>query len=71
LGIAVSDFNNDGLPDVVINNINNKAFSYKNTLNDGNEKEAKSHYIRLKLNENTQNTNAFGAKIWIYADGQL
>jgi enediyne biosynthesis protein E4 len=70
-GAAYADFDNDGDLDVVINNINDKAFFYKNTLNDGDEKESKSHYIRLKLNENTQNTNAFGAKIWIYADGQM
>jgi enediyne biosynthesis protein E4 len=70
-GAAYADFDNDGDLDVVINNINDKAFFYKNTLNDDRSIEGNPHYFRLKLSDSTQNTNAFGAKIWIYANGQM
>ncbi|NCO63071.1 MAG: VCBS repeat-containing protein [Flavobacteriales bacterium] len=60
-GAAYGDLDNDGDLDLVVNNLNMKAFVYKNTIADKEE----ANYIKLVLKGENKNTNAVGAKVKI------
>ncbi len=66
-GAAYADLDNDGDLDYIVNNINDPAFIYENTLYDG--KPADNHYLRVKLKGTSKNPSAFGAKVTITYDG--
>ena len=58
-GAAIADFNNDGLLDLVVNNMLEEAFVYKNTSkNAGN-------WLNIKLDGPPSNAHGVGAKICI------
>ncbi|RYY32519.1 MAG: RNA-binding protein, partial [Sphingobacteriaceae bacterium] len=61
------DLDNDGDLDLVVNNINQPAFVYQNTGRDNN---TGSSYLAVKLSGTGKNTNAIGAKVYIYAGGK-
>lgn len=65
-GVAYADFDLDGDLDMVVNNINNKAFLLENKTNE----KLKHHYLRVKLKGNDLNTHAIGAKVILWHDGQ-
>ncbi len=70
-GAAYADLDNDGDLDYIVNNINDPAFVYENTLNNGKD-EISNHYLRLKLNGTEQNPSAFGARATLYyGDDQM
>ena len=66
-GAAYGDLDNDGDLDLVINNVNQKAFIYKNNSRENN----KHNYIGILLKGKGNNTYAIGSKIKVYKDGQL
>ncbi len=68
-GSAYADLDNDGDLDLVMNNIDDEAFVYRNTIND--KKEGKrNHFLRIKLEGNKPNWEGFGAKINLYYQGK-
>ena len=71
-GTAYADFDNDGDLDLVMNNIDDKAFIYRNKLMDRNKDASfvNNHFLRLKLQGNSPNRSAFGAKVNIWYQGK-
>jgi enediyne biosynthesis protein E4 len=69
-GAAYADFDNDGDLDLVMNNINDKAFVFKNLSQENKDKEA-SNFLRINLQGNQGNLNGLGTKIKLYASGKL
>jgi hypothetical protein len=68
-GAAFADLDNDGDLDYVINNINDVASLYENTLYN-NGKKSTNNYIRIKLKGSTKNKSGLGAKVTIKHHGQ-
>jgi hypothetical protein len=69
-GSAYADLDNDGDLDLVVNNINKKAFVFvNNTIQKNQPKQA--HFLKLVLNGQSGNKHAFGAKVCIYSNGRM
>jgi hypothetical protein len=64
-GAVYADLDNDGDLDLIINNINDEASIYKNMSRENNH----TAYIALKLKGKGANTNAIGAKVYVYSKG--
>lgn len=66
-GSAYGDLDNDGDFDLVVNNVNMKAFVFQNNSQNFNKQNA---FIRVKLHGLGKNTFAIGAKLIVRANGQ-
>ena len=67
-GAAYADFDNDGDLDFVVNNINDEALLYENTLNQ--RKDTSHNYLQVKLEGKSPNKDGFGTWINIFYNGQ-
>lgn len=66
-GSAFADLDNDGDLDLVVNNIDETAFIYKNRASDLGH----SHFLSLHLESPALNPGGFGSKITIRHGGQM
>ncbi len=67
-GGVYADLDKDGDLDIVINNINDEAFVYKNTQRDKNEE---IQYLDIQLHGDTLNKSGLGAWIELYYGGKM
>ena len=67
-GAAYADLDNDGDLDLIINNINEQAFVYENTLFNKQQKN-KLHYLSAILVGSNKNPSGIGAALHIFYDG--
>ncbi|MES1226103.1 MAG: VCBS repeat-containing protein, partial [Bacteroidota bacterium] len=64
-GAVYADLDNDGDMDMIVNNINDEAFIYKNTIR---EKDKTAHFLQISFKGGKQNINGLGAIAAVYYD---
>ncbi len=69
-GAAYADLDNDGDLDLVVNNINQAAFILRNNTYQNNKTDS-LHYLSFKLNGDSLNRKGFGAKLFLYSNGNV
>jgi hypothetical protein len=67
-GAVYVDLNANGYLDLVVSNINERAYIYENRFV---ENGANNSYLRIQLDGSASNSTGIGTKIFIYANGQI
>ena len=63
-----ADFDNDGDLDLVVNNINEKAFLLENK---SEHQSGKNNFLKVKLIDTENNINALGARLMVFQNGKM
>lgn len=66
-GAVYADLDNDGDLDLIVNNINQAAFIYRNE----SQKQKDSHFLQVLLTGDSGNTQGLGAAVEIFNNGQI
>jgi len=66
-GASYADLDNDGDLDLVVNNVNQKAFILENTTR---KDTSSTHYLKIRFKGSDKNTQGIGAKVSIYTKEQ-
>ncbi|MEM9324912.1 MAG: VCBS repeat-containing protein [Bacteroidota bacterium] len=66
-GAAYGDLDNDGDLDLVVNNINAKAWIYENKSTE----LLTNNYINIRLSGNEKWPHVYNSKVFVYSEGQL
>ncbi|MGM0458940.1 MAG: VCBS repeat-containing protein, partial [Bacteroidota bacterium] len=66
-GAVYADLDNNGMLDLVVNNVNEETSVYRNNA----KPDSTSNYLKIKLNGDEFNTSGIGTKVMLYADDQI
>lgn len=67
-GAVYADLDQDGDLDLVVNNIDAKAFVYENRMR---EQRPQKYFLRVLLRENSPAVVAYNTKVWVYHGGKV
>lgn len=67
-GASYADLDNDGDLDLVVNNVNQPCFVYRNNTD---KLTPENHYLKLKFKGTPSNINAIGTKVEVFSGSQI